>query len=234
MHTIKKQTYASKKQTEPQIEGLLHTLSDLYERNRQMILTAVVAVLALLAAIGGWSLYRSSTESKASAMLARALESYSAGQPDYGRTVELLRDIEKKYSGTLSAAIAQYSLGNSLMGMGRAQEAVDAYRTFIKQYGDDKDLLGLVYQRMGYAYLDLGNREESVEAFESAEQLLGPGMATAELAKLYDQMGRKDEAKKKHALLVDKLPGTGLSAEAQKNLSKEAAATVPNQSGNNR
>lgn len=234
MHTIKKQTYAGRKQAEPQIHGLLHTVSAIYEQNRQMILSAAVAILALLTAIGGWSLYRASTESKASAMLARALENYGVGQPDYGRSLELFRDVEKKYSGTLSAAIARYSIGNSLMGMGRVKEAVDEYRVFVKQYGSNKDLLGLAYQRMGYAYLDLGNKEESVKAFESAEALLGPGMATAELAKLYEKMGRNDEAKKKYALLVDKLPGTELSAEAQKNISAEAAETRPSQESRER
>lgn len=227
MRTIKKQAYAAKNHPEQKIEGIIHTVSAVYAQYRRYIVTAVTAVLAVLVAVGGYSLYQSGKDRTASAMLSRAYEYYSprqAPQPDYGKALELFREIGKTYSGTLSAAIARYYAGNCLMNTGRMEEAIKEYQYFVKQHAGDKNLLGLVYQRMGYAYRALGNRDESLKAFEKAETLLGPGLATVELANLYEQAGKTEEARKKYRMIAEKLAGTELSEEAKKKIAADTGA----------
>lgn len=232
MRTIKKQAYAAKSHPEQKIEGIMHTVSAMYAQYRRHVLIAVSAALAVLVTVGGYSLYQSGNDRKASAMLSRAYEHYSprqTPQPDYGKALELFREIRNKYSGTLSAAIAQYYAGNCLMSMGRMEEAVKEYQYFVKRHAGDRNLLGLVYQRMGYAYRALGNRDESLKAFEKAETLLGPGLATVEAASLYEQAGKTEEARKKYRMVAEKLSGTGLSEEAKQKIGADAG--VPQAAG---
>lgn len=229
MRTIKKQTYAARKQGEPEIEGLLHALSALYDQYRKKVLLAVTVVLAVAAAAGVYALYQAGRDGKASAMLSRASAAYGSGQADYGKALDMFREVRKSYPGTLSAAIARYYAGNSLMSMGQPQQAITEYQDLIKRHGREKELTGLAYQRMGYAYEMLGNREESLRSFERAEALLGAGIATVELAKRYEQAGKTEESQKRYKMIADKLPGTGLSAEAKRKIS--ASTTPPSAPG---
>ncbi len=227
MYTIKKETSATARQREQEIEGLMHALSETYDRYRKHIFIAVTAVLAVLAAVGGYALYQARNDGKASAMLAGAYEYYRtgpSGQPEYQKALELFRQIRSGYSGTLSAAVAQYYAGNCLMGMGRTQDAVAEYQYFVKHYGDEKELLGLVYQRMGYAYGALGNREESRKSFERADLILGPGLAALELANLYAQEGKTEEARKEYEMIAQKLPGTALAEAAKQRIAAGAGS----------
>jgi len=73
----------------------------------------------------------------------------------------------------------------------------------------------MVYQRLGYLYLVRGNREEAVKAFLRAESVGGAGLATAELAGIYERAGNTEEAQKKYKELSEKLPATTLALEAK-------------------
>ncbi len=223
MRTIKKQAYDPKKQPKQEIEGVLQSLLTVFGRYRMHVQAAVAAVLVVLIAFGSYSLYQTNGERKASALLAPALDVYSAPQPDLEKAVELFREVRKKYPRTLSGSIARYYEGNCLAGMGRVQEAVEQYREVVKRSGAGSVLLAMAYQRMGYAYLTLGNRDESIKAFEKAESLKGPGMATFELAKIYALSGNREESQKKYKMLTDSLPGTPLSEEAKKMIAGEAS-----------
>ncbi len=79
----------------------------------------------------------------------------------------------------------------------------------------DKDLVGLAYQRMGYVYSALGKQSEAIASFEKAEAVLGPGIATVELAKLYERAGNTAEAQKKNKVIAEKLGGTTFAPEVQ-------------------
>lgn len=228
MRTIKRQAYAAKGQQEQKIEGIMHIVSATYAQYRRQALIAAAAALAVLVAVGGYSLYQAGNDRKASAMLSRAYDYYSPDKPgrrDYEKALELFREINSNYSGTLSGAIAGYYAGNCLMDMGQMQAAVTEYQNFVKRHGGEKELLGLVYQRMGYAYASLGNRDEALKSFELAESVLGPGLATLELAKAYEQAGKGDEAGRKYKMLAEGLPGTQLAEEAGKKIPQGSGAS---------
>ncbi len=113
---------------------------------KQVVIAASVLV-ALLVIAGGYSIMRSADERKASPLIAAAYESYSASgasAPDYRKALELFRGVQKKYPGTMSAAIAQYYVGNCLTELGQPDEALKEYQSFIKTYSGTKFLLGLV------------------------------------------------------------------------------------------
>ncbi len=224
MYTIKKQGYGAKKakgkkQSEPELAGLAHEVFAFFSANKKTAMSISYFLAAALVFAAGYTLYQTSNDKKASALLAQAQEYYTpspGAQPDYAKALELFGAVHTKYSGTMSGAIARYYAGNCLMGLGRMDEALKEYRQVIKDHSGKKDLIGLVYQRMGYAYSALGKRDEAVKSFERSEAALGPGLATVELARLYEQAGNTAEAQKKYNVIAEKLSGTGWSEEAKK------------------
>ncbi len=218
MPTIKKRGSASKRQQpEQEIQLLAHKLSDFAAANRKILSIILAALAAILILAAGYWLRLSLQEQKAAPLVASAYELYSpvtAASPDYAKALDLYREVQKKYPSTHSGAVAQFYIGNCLMGLGRNDEALKEYQAFAAKYTGDKFLLGLVYERMGYAAAALGKQDEAIKAFERSESLAGPGVSTMELAKLYEASGNMVESQKKYKLIADKLPGTSWAMEA--------------------
>lgn len=230
MAKIKKKAHAARKQSEPQIAGILHRVQDFFATYRRTILPAAAAAAAAALIIAAYFFYQSLQDRKASPLTAAAYEYYSpAGNtpPDYKKALDLFRDIHQKYAGTMSGAVARYYAGNSLMALGQREAALKEYQNFVKEYSGEKLLLGLVYQRMGFAYTEQGQQAEAIEAFEQSEGLQGPGLATRELARLYEAAGNKEAAQEKYKLLAEKLPGTPWAFEAMAKLPPPALSPAP-------
>jgi tetratricopeptide (TPR) repeat protein len=218
MLTIKKRGYAAPKQPEQEIVTIAHIISSFLAKYKRQFTIAGAAFAAVVVLAGGYALVRAQQEQKAEPLVAAAYEVFSPsnGAPgDYGKALDLYRDIQKKYSGTRSAAIAQYYVGNCLVNLGRPEEAIKEYQAFVSKYSDDKLLLGLVYQRMAYAYQGMGRQDDARKSFEQAEALLGPGVSTVELARLYEAAGNKSAADKKYKEVAEKLIGTTWGMEAK-------------------
>lgn len=229
MPKIKKRNGAAK-EPEQEILTVAHKVSGLMAAYRNQVTIAVAAVAIALVVLAGYSFIRSSQEQKAAPLVAVAHEYYSpagAMNADYAKALELFRDVQKKYPGTKSGAIAQYYVGNCLINMGRPDEALKEYQAFVNRYPDEKFLLGLVYQRMGYASLMLGKQAEAVKAFELSEKVSGPGVATVELARLYEASGNIPESQKKYKLIMEKLAGTSWGIEAMGKVQMIAPAAQP-------
>ena len=218
MTKIKKKAYATKKQSEPELMNAAHRASALLSAYRKQAIIAASAIAVILVLVFGYRLIQAGNDKKASMLLSGAYQYYNpsgGAQPDYKNALKLYTDIRNKYSGTPSAAAAQYYVANCLVALGQLNDALREYQLFEKKYSGEKELAGLVYQRMGYVYNALGNRDQSVKAFEQSEATLGPGAATIELARLYEQAGKKDESDKKYKLIGEKLQGTSWDLEAK-------------------
>lgn len=224
MVTIKKKGYATKKQTEPQIMSIAHKAAELISLYRMKIVIAASAVAAALVIIAVYSAYRHIQERSAAPLLASAYDAYrpGGGMTDYGKAFEMFSDVRKKYPGTMSGAAALYYMGNCLVDMDRKEDALKEYRNFIDRYSGEKLLLGLVHQRMGYLYSSMGSRDEAVKSFEKSEALLGTGLATVELARIYDRELNAVEAQKRYKQIAERLSGTPFGFEAMGKLPSPA------------
>jgi tetratricopeptide (TPR) repeat protein len=230
MPTIKKRSNAESKQQEQQIVTLAHRANDLIANYRKPFTLAVATVVILAVLWGGYSFFRSQQEQKASPLVAAAYEFYRpslGAPPDYGKAIELFRKAHAAYSGTQNGAIALYYEANCLADSGKSEDAVKTYQDFTREYGRDTFVLGLVYQRLGYVFMQLGKADESRKAFEQAEALLGPGAATVELAKQYEAAGNQIEAEKKYKTILDKLGGTSWAMDAFGRVQKIAPSSLP-------
>ncbi len=217
MLTIKKKVRVSKQTQEQEIATIMRKVTNVLSAYRQQVVIAVSILVALLVIAGGYSIIRSADERKAGSLLSVAYESYSSSgysPTDYRKALELFRGVQKKYSGTMSAAVAQYYIGNCLANIGQEDEALKEYQVFINSYSGKKFLLGLVYQRMGYVYGMLGKQAEAIKAFEQSDALGTPGVATVELARLYEASGNIPESQKKYKIVQEKLGGSTWGIEA--------------------
>jgi tetratricopeptide (TPR) repeat protein len=217
MPTIKKRGFATKKQHEQEMLTMTHHAFEFLATYKKQMIAVAAVIVAALALAAGYAVLRSTQEQKAAPLVAVAYEHYSpaGGSPaDYQKALALFRDVQKKYSGTTSGAIAAYYVGNCLANLGQPEEALKEYQQFIKDHSGEKFLLGLVYQRMGYVYVGLNKQAEAIKAWEQAEKVSGPGLPTIELARLYESTGNVSEAQNKYKLVKEKLGGTIWAMEA--------------------
>lgn len=217
MPTIKKRGFAVKKQPEQEILTIAHTVSTFVSSYKKQFMIAVSSLVAIVVIIAGYWLVKSLEEQKAAPLVATAYEFYSpaaGANVDYSKALSLFREIQNKYPGSKSGAIAQYYIGNCLVNLDRPEDALKEYQTVVTKYSSDKLLLSLVYQRMGYVYSSLGKQADAMKSFEQSESLMGPGTATVELARLYEASGNVLEAQKKYKTIAEKLAGTTWGMEA--------------------
>jgi tetratricopeptide (TPR) repeat protein len=229
MPTIKKRVNATPKQPEQEIMTIARIISDFAAKYRKQLIMAISAAAAVLILMAGFAIVKSQQEQKAAILSAVAYDYYgpsNGSNADYGKALDLFRDTQKKYPSTVNGAIAQYYVGNCLVNLGRPQDALNEYALFLKEYPQEKTLAGFVNQRMGYVYESLGKPDEATKAFERAETLLGTGVATVELARLYDTAGNQAAADTKYKAVFDKLMGTTWAMEASSRVQKIAPVST--------
>lgn len=220
MPKIKKKAKALM-QPEDEIKSMAHHASEYYQAYQKQFTIAIAAVVLVLVVVLIYSFMRASNEKKASQMLSAAYDASNPGggaPANYPLALQRLQDIVKQYGGTLNGAIAQFYIGNTYVQMGQPEAALKEYQAFVSRYSGENFLLGLVYQRMGYAYLSLGKQDEAVKAFGQAESVAGTGPATVELARLYERSGKIQEAQKRYKDITEKLPSSAWAMEARKKL----------------
>ena len=229
MPKIKKKMKAQM-QSEDEIRSMAHNVSHYYQVYQKQFNAAIAVIVLALAVTLIYSFVRSGNERKAIQILNAAYEAYSPGGgalSNYPQALQRFQDVVKQYGGTVSGATAQFYTGNTYVQMGQPEAALKEYETFIKKYSNETFLLGLVYQRMGYAYLAMGKQEEAVKAFVQAEAINGTGPATLELARLHDRAGKSQEALKKYKEISDNLPSSAWAMEARKKLPPPALGQAP-------
>lgn len=226
---IRKKARNARKQPEQEIVTAAHNISGFLRKQQKAISIVLAAAGALLLIVAGYWFKKSMDERKAAPLFADAYEQYSpsaGGNTDYARALELFREVAGKYPSSQSGAMARLYAANSLMNLERTEEAIKEYNAFVEKY-DDKLLRGLAYQRLGYLHRALGNEAEAVKAFEYADSLIGPGVATVELARMYEAAGKTEESGKKYKTISEKLAGTTWGLEATGKVQKIEPAPAP-------
>lgn len=220
MPKIKKKAKALM-QPEDEIKSIAHNVSDYYQVYQKQFNLAIAVIVLALAVTLVYSFVRSGNEKKAGQMLSAAYDASNPGggaPANYPLALQRYQDIVKQYGGTFNGAVAQFYAGNTYVQMGQPEAALKEYESFIKKYSSETFLLGLVYQRMGYAYLAMEKQDEAVKAFGQAEAIAGTGPATLELARLYDRGGKIQEAQKRYKDISEKLPSSAWAMEARKKI----------------
>jgi len=217
MQTIKKKAFGAKPNQEQEIVTMAHGVSNFVAANKKIIAIVGAVLAGALLLTAGVSFKRSFDEQKAGPLFEAAYSRYSprsGSNSDFAKALELFRDVHKQYPSSMSGRMAALYEANCLAALGRNDEAIKEYHAFVRENGSDKILAGLAYQRMGFLLESLGKQAEAIKSFEQSDQMIGPGVATVELARLYEASGNSAEAQKKYKVVADKLSGSPWALEA--------------------
>lgn len=206
------------------VSGLAHWFFGLKEYARPLL---VGFALLLLAAgiVGGVLWYDAQTASKAQDLereatlhyLTRPSDDPKKADTNLKEAIALYKRVVEEYPRTPTAPVALFNLGNAYLQANDVDAAIEAYKRFILMYGSNAPLLGLVHQKMGYAYLLKGNRDEAAKAYSTVLQIPGAlnrDQALFELARLEESQSRPEGAMAHYQELMKTYPNSPFSNEA--------------------
>jgi tetratricopeptide (TPR) repeat protein len=210
---------------EAQLRGGMERLADFCSEYRIGIAIAVVVlVLAVGVLLGvGWYDHRQAEqalqiERQASKLMQdRPPEQPARADTNLRLAIELYRRVVDEYPRAPVAALAVYRLGNALTDAKDIGGAIDAYQRYLRNYGSHSVLVPLVYQRLGYAYLLKGDREQASKTFAAVLDIpgaLNKDQALFELGKLEEAQARPEGALARYQELMKAYPQSPFASEA--------------------
>ena len=184
-------------------------------------------VLLLLMGGGVWGVfwYDAQNASKAQELereatvhlFARAASDPQKAAANLKEAITLYQRVVTEYPRTPTAPLAQFSLGNAYLQANDLPSAIEAYNRFISTYGTHVSLLGLVHQKLGYAYQLKGDLDQAAKAYSTILEIPGAmnrDHALFELARLEENRSKPDEALKHYQELMKTYPNSPLTSEA--------------------
>ena len=195
------------------------------EENRALVWGGIILGLVVIVAIVMLSWLSQQKQEQAwelqgqaqTVYLDRPLDDVKKGQENIQKASTMFEEILAQFPGTASAAVSLFLLGNSLMEEQNYQEAIEIYTSFLKQYPQDHIFVGLVQQRLGFAYLLNGNREAATKAFEAVlanPHALNKDQVVFEMAKLAEAEEKVAEAVGHYKKVVQEFPLSPFASEA--------------------
>jgi tetratricopeptide (TPR) repeat protein len=205
------------------LSGLEHVLLRLQDYRRPLLVGLGVFLLAG-AVMGGvlWvdrQAVQKAQELEREAMLhvLAATNSPQKAEASLKQAIATYRQIVDQYPRTPTAPLALFQAGNALVLANDPGGAIEAYQRFIALYGSNPGFAGLVQQRLAYAYLLKGDREQAVKALTSILEMPGAlnrDQALFELARLEESQSRPEGALAHYQELIKTHPNSPFASEA--------------------
>lgn len=206
------------------LSGLEHQLHRLQEYRRPLLVGFAVLLLAAGVVAGVFWMDRHASE-KAQELdreATRLLMARSTGDPKNADTllnqaIAKYREIVEQYPRTAVAPMAMFHLGNVQAQANDLPAAIDTYQRFLLLYGSNPALAGLVQQRLAYAYLLKGDRDQAAKAFTAIVEGSGSMLkdqALFELARLEESQSRPEGAMAHYQELIKTYPSSPFTSEA--------------------
>lgn len=197
----------------------------LVQEHRRGIGMGLIVLLAAIAAVGAviWVDHRNAEEAlelNRQAMrlyVERPADQRVKADENLKQAINVFRQLVEQYPRVPSAPLSLYHLGNALVQVNDLAGAIEAYKKFIASYGANRTLRGLIYQRLGYAYLLNGDRDQATKAFSAVLEVAGASNkdhALFELGKLEETQSRPEGALARYQELTTGYPHSPLASEA--------------------
>lgn len=157
------------------------------------------------------------------------------------QAINLYKQVVDQYPRSPVAPLALFHLGNAQVLANEVDAGIETYKRFMLLHGSNTSLLGLVQQRMAYAYLVKGDRDQAVKAFTDILEIpgaLNKDHVLFELAKLEESQSRPEGALAHYQDLMKNYPNSPFTSEAavrvkvlevKKSPESPAAAATPAQ-----
>ncbi len=206
------------------LSGLEHQLHRLQSYRRPILVG--LGVLVLAAGIVGGVVWVDRQAAQKAQDLEREATRLLMARPanDPAKADDLLkqamtqyRQVIDQYPRTASAPLALFHLGNAQVQANDLPGAIDTYQRFLVLYGSNPSLAELVQQRLAYAYLLKGDRDQAAKAFTAIVNSpggLNKDQALFELARLEESQSRPEGALAHYQELIKTYPNSPYASEA--------------------
>jgi tetratricopeptide (TPR) repeat protein len=222
------------------LSGLERVGLALQQRSRQiLIVLGVLAIAAVIVGVVVWLDHRNAQqaidlEQEATRLyLDRPVDKPQQADQNLKQAIALYRQLLDQYPRSTSAPLALFQLGNALVQANDITGAIEAYQKYVAIYNDNKPLLGMVLQRLGYAHLIKGDRDAATKAFTTALDMpgtLNKDQVLYELGKIEEAQSRPEGALARYQELTKSYPNSPFAGEATvraKALEMKSSSSAP-------
>lgn len=133
------------------------------------------------------------------------------------QAITLYKQVVEQYPRSPVAPLALFHLGNAQVLSNEVDAGIETYKRFMLLYSSNTPLLGLVQQRLAYAYLAKGDRDQAVKAFTGILEIpgaLNKDHVLFELAKMEESQSRPEGALAHYQDLMKNYPNSPFTSEA--------------------
>ena len=203
------------------VDRFLHVLQE----QRRAVLAGLGVVLVAGAVVAGvmWYDYQSTLKARELDQeatlhyLNRPADDPKKSQEQLSQAIALYKQVVEQYPRSPAAPLALFHLGNAQVLANEVDAGIETYKRFMLLYGSNTSLLGLVQQRLAYAYLAKGDRDQAVKAFTGILDVpgaLNKDHVLFELAKIEESQSRPEGALAHYQDLMKNYPNSPFTSEA--------------------
>jgi predicted negative regulator of RcsB-dependent stress response len=215
-----------KKELEPiQIETLFEKVLSTIAVRKTPLLILGGGILLFAIAFFSYTYFSGQSEKKAGDMEFAAYSEYAKKNRVSGaeqeKQIKLAIDLYQKliaaYPKTKTASVASFYLGNAYVDIKDYDRGIESYKKALISLSIDEALRGVIHLRMGYAYLNKNEKELALKEFgevEKSKLAQNQDFASYEIARIFEDQGKKTEALNQYESLVKNYPSSPLAADA--------------------
>lgn len=203
------------------VDRFLHVLQE----QRRAVLAGLGVVLVAGAVVAGviWYDYQSTLKARELDQeatlhyLNRPADDPKKNHEQLSQAITLYKQVVEQYPRSPVAPLALFHLGNAQVLANEVDAGIETYKRFMLLYGSNTSLLGLVQQRLAYAYLSKGDRDQAVKAFTGILEIpgaLNKDHVLFELAKIEESQSRPEGALAHYQDLMKNYPNSPFTSEA--------------------
>ena len=193
------------------------------ERPRQVAAAAAGGTAVLLLVLGSLMLTGKAEEKRIGSVSSAVNSSTEAGEADAGGAVEELRRLAEKYSRFEEGGQARYFLAGSLAMEGDFPGAAAEYEKVIQDFSSNVNLAGMAGLGLAYTYRLMGEEQKALETFLKLQGDAGIPLPQSqigmEVGRVYEALGKKEDALSAYRAVVESFPESPVSEQAQKRIS---------------
>ena len=222
----KKKEVLEAEEIQGMLRGVFSKAKETLERYRLLVIALLSGAIILIIAVAVYYHLTSGSEKEASLLGYKAYNYYTEG--DYNLALSSFQEIINKYSRSSSAPIALYYSGNSYLGLGQYEEAIQAYRKFAEKYPGQEAILPLVYINLGHSYMNKKDYNNAISAFKQVLTLKDSAIsdrAVYETARAYEASGDNLSAVERYEYLTKTYPASPWSQDAKAKLDKASGSS---------
>ncbi|MCS6318814.1 MAG: tetratricopeptide repeat protein [Nitrospira sp.] len=195
------------------------------QEQRRAVLVGLGVLLVAAAVVAGvmWYDYQATLKARELEQeatlhyLNRPADDPKKSHEQLSQAINLYKQVVDQYPRSPVAPLALFHLGNAQVLANEVDAGIETYKRFMLLHSSNISLLGLVQQRLTYAYLAKGDRDQAVKAFTGILEIpgaLNKDHVLFELAKLEESQSRPEGALAHYQDLMKNYPNSPFTSEA--------------------